>query len=161
MCGIIGITSTDKVAPKLAQGVRRLEYRGYDSVGIATLDGGAIECRKGVGKVDQVDAELAFDSAPGVVGIAHCRWGTHGGITRANAHPHLAPSGRVAIVHNGIIENFLDLKHELISEGHTFVSETDTEVVAHLIDRELKVSDSIEEACMPRRHTSLAATRWG
>lgn len=146
MCGIIGITSTSRVAPKLAQGVRRLEYRGYDSVGVATLDGSDIELRKGVGKVDQVDSELDFNSAPGNLGIAHCRWGTHGGITRANAHPHLAPSGRVAIVHNGIIENFLELKQELLAEGHVFVSETDTEVVAHLIDRELKVSDSIEEA---------------
>jgi len=146
MCGIIGITSSSNVAPKLAQGVRRLEYRGYDSVGVATIDDGAIEVRKGVGKVDQVDSELSFDTAPGNLGIAHCRWGTHGGITRANAHPHLAPSGRVAIVHNGIIENFLDLKQQLIAEGHVFVSETDTEVVAHLIDREILVCDSIEEA---------------
>lgn len=146
MCGIIGITSTSQVAPKLAKGVRRLEYRGYDSVGLATLDSGAIEVRKGVGKVDQVDQELDFDTATGAVGIAHCRWGTHGGITRENAHPHLAPSGRIAIVHNGIIENFLDLKQQLLDEGHTFLSETDTEVVAHLIDREMLVSDSIEEA---------------
>jgi len=146
MCGIIGITSTKPIAGKLAKGVRRLEYRGYDSVGLATINGNGIELRKGVGKVDQVDAELAFAEAPGVVGIAHCRWGTHGGITQQNAHPHLSPSGRVAIVHNGIIENFLDLKELLLAEGHVFVSETDTEVIAHLIERALKVADSIEEA---------------
>ncbi|MFK7789297.1 MAG: glutamine--fructose-6-phosphate transaminase (isomerizing), partial [Phycisphaeraceae bacterium] len=146
MCGIIGITSTDKVAPKLAQGVRRLEYRGYDSVGVATLDSGTIELRKGVGKVDQVDSELDFDTAPGNLGIAHCRWGTHGGITKANAHPHLGPSGKVAIVHNGIIENYLDLKQQLLADGCTFVSETDTEVVAHLIDRALPITDTLEEA---------------
>jgi len=146
MCGIIGITSNTPVAAKLAQGVRRLEYRGYDSVGVATVHGQAIELRKGVGKVDQVDAELSFDTAPGNLGIAHCRWGTHGGITRANAHPHLAPGGRIAIVHNGIIENFLALKQLLLADGHTFASETDTEVIAHLIERATAVTDSLEEA---------------
>ena len=146
MCGIIGITSSTKVAPKLAQGVRRLEYRGYDSVGVATLHGSTIELRKGVGKVDQVDSELDFNSAPGNLGIAHCRWGTHGGITQANSHPHLAPSGKVAIVHNGIIENYLDLKQQLLAEGHAFVSETDTEVIAHLIDRALAITETLEEA---------------
>jgi len=146
MCGIIGITSTKSVAAKLAQGVRRLEYRGYDSVGVATLVGGSIELRKGVGKVDQVDAELDFASAPGVVGIAHCRWGTHGGITKANAHPHLAPGGKIAIVHNGIIENFMELKQQLLSEGHRFASETDTEVVAHLIERAMDQADTLEDA---------------
>ncbi len=146
MCGIIGITSTRPVAAKLAQGVRRLEYRGYDSVGVATLADNGIELRKGVGKVDQVDAELDFASAPGITGIAHCRWGTHGGITQANAHPHVAPGGRIAIVHNGIIENFLELKEQLLAEGAQFLSETDTEVVVHLIERALKVADSLEEA---------------
>jgi glucosamine--fructose-6-phosphate aminotransferase (isomerizing) len=143
---MIGITSKDKVAPKLAQGVRRLEYRGYDSVGVATLAGNAIECRKGVGKVDQVDSEVDFNTAEGNLGIAHCRWGTHGGITQANAHPHLGPSGKVAIVHNGIIENFMDLKQQLLAEGHEFKSQTDTEVVAHLIDRALRITDTLEEA---------------
>lgn len=146
MCGIIGIASNQPVAGKLAQGVRRLEYRGYDSVGVATIDNGSIELRKGVGKVDQVDSELAFATAAGLVGIAHCRWGTHGGITRANAHPHLSPNGRVAVVHNGIIENFLDLKQLLLADGHTFVSQTDTEVVAHLIERALEKADSLEDA---------------
>lgn len=146
MCGIIGITSVDKVAPKLAKGMRRLEYRGYDSVGLATLDGSAIELRKGVGKVDQVDRELDFNSAPGNLGIAHCRWGTHGGITQANSHPHLGPSGKVAIVHNGIIENYLDLKQQLLAEGQKFQSETDTEVIAHLIDKALSITETLEEA---------------
>jgi glucosamine--fructose-6-phosphate aminotransferase (isomerizing) len=146
MCGIIGITSTQPVASKLAHGVRRLEYRGYDSVGIATLCDDAIQVRKGVGKVDAVDRELNFNAARGNLGIAHCRWGTHGGITQANAHPHLAPSGKVAIVHNGIIENFLELKQQLLAEGHAFVSETDTEVIAHLIDRALPITDTLEDA---------------
>jgi len=137
MCGIIGVTSQQPVAPKLADGVRRLEYRGYDSVGLATLHDGQIGVRKGVGKVDEVDAKQNFLEALGNTGIAHCRWGTHGGITLNNAHPHLSPSGQVAIVHNGIIENYLDLKQQLESVGHTFVSETDTEVVAHLIENEL------------------------
>ena len=146
MCGIIGITSKNKVAAKLAQGIRRLEYRGYDSVGVATLDQDRIELRKGVGKVDEVDLELDFNSAPGTLGIAHCRWGTHGGITQLNAHPHLGPSGKIAIVHNGIIENFLDLKQQLLAAGHAFKSETDTEVIAHLIDRAMSMTERLEEA---------------
>ena len=146
MCGIIGITSTKPVAGKLTQGVRRLEYRGYDSVGVATLNGQAVELRKGVGKVDQVDRELSFADAPGLTGIAHCRWGTHGGITKNNAHPHLSPNGQIALVHNGIIENFLDLKQMLLDEGHAFLSDTDSEVIVHLIERAMQATDSLEEA---------------
>jgi len=146
MCGIIGVTSSKRVAPMLTQGVRRLEYRGYDSVGLATLADGGITVRKGVGKVDEVDKKLDFASAPGNTGIAHCRWGTHGGITQANAHPHLSPYGRVAVVHNGIIENYLEIKQELEGLGHAFVSDTDTEVVAHLIERELDTADSLRQA---------------
>ncbi len=146
MCGIIGVTSTEPVAPKLADGVRRLEYRGYDSVGLATLDGGAIGIRKGVGKVDEVDAQLDFAAAAGNTGIAHCRWGTHGGITHNNAHPHLSPNGKVAIVHNGIIENYLALKQDLQANGHAFASETDTEVIAHLIELELEHGGTLKDA---------------
>ena len=146
MCGIIGVTSSESVAPKLADGVRRLEYRGYDSVGLATLDGAGICIRKGVGKVDEVDAKLDFAATAGTTGIAHCRWATHGGITQANSHPHLSPNGEVAIVHNGIIENYLSLKQGLQAAGHTFVSETDTEVIAHLIELELAEGGTLGEA---------------
>lgn len=146
MCGIIGVTSTTPVADKLADGVRRLEYRGYDSVGLATLDGDSIKLLKDVGKVDEVDAKVHFSTAPGTTGIAHCRWGTHGGITQRNAHPHLSPNGRVAIVHNGIIENFLELKQNLQAAGNVFASETDTEVIAHLIERELEAAGGLAQA---------------
>ncbi|MEM9416239.1 MAG: glutamine--fructose-6-phosphate transaminase (isomerizing) [Planctomycetota bacterium] len=146
MCGIIGVVSSKPVASKLADGVRRLEYRGYDSVGIATLHDGQIGIRKGVGKVDEVDAQHDFAAAPGNTGIAHCRWGTHGGITLNNAHPHLSPSGKIAIVHNGIIENYLDLKQQLEAIGHHFVSETDTEVVAHLIEVEHANGGTLKDA---------------
>jgi len=146
MCGIIGVTSSQSVAAKLTQGIRRLEYRGYDSVGLATLNQGEIAIRKGVGKVDEVDAKLDFEQAHGNTGIAHCRWATHGGITQANAHPHTGTTGKVAIVHNGIIENFIDLKQHLQAEGRTFVSDTDTEVIVHLIERELEGGGTLKEA---------------
>ncbi|MFI4860232.1 MAG: glutamine--fructose-6-phosphate transaminase (isomerizing) [Phycisphaerales bacterium JB063] len=146
MCGIIGVVSSEPVAQKLADGVRRLEYRGYDSVGLATLHDGIISIRKGVGKVDEVDAKENFAQALGNTGIAHCRWGTHGGITLNNAHPHLSPNGSVAIVHNGIIENYLDLKQQLEAVGHTFVSETDTEVIAHLIELEHAQGGTLKDA---------------
>ncbi|MEM1355517.1 MAG: glutamine--fructose-6-phosphate transaminase (isomerizing) [Planctomycetota bacterium] len=146
MCGIIGVTSGTTVADKLADGVRRLEYRGYDSVGLATLDQGAIRVLKDVGKVDEVDTKVNFASAPGTTGIAHCRWGTHGGITQRNAHPHLSPGGKVAIVHNGIIENFLELKQELEARGNRFASETDTEVIAHLIEGEFEHASTLADA---------------
>jgi glucosamine--fructose-6-phosphate aminotransferase (isomerizing) len=132
MCGIIGILGKDApAAPRLVEALRRLEYRGYDSAGVATLEGSAIERRRAAGKLANLEVELANHPLAGVSGIGHTRWATHGAPTTGNAHPHA--SGKVAIVHNGIIENFRNLREELIKGGHKFASETDSEVIAHLI----------------------------
>jgi glucosamine--fructose-6-phosphate aminotransferase (isomerizing) len=136
MCGIIGIVGQVPVAPLLVDALKRLEYRGYDSAGIATIDRGELDRRRAEGKL--VNLERRLDAAPlaGTIGIGHTRWATHGVPNETNAHPHF--SDDVAIVHNGIIENFAELRRELIEDGHAFTSQTDTEVVAHLVSRELK-----------------------
>ena len=131
MCGIIGIIGTQDAAPRLVEGLRRLEYRGYDSAGVATLVKGGIERRRAEGKLLNLDAKLREAPLPGVIGIGHTRWATHGGPTETNAHPHA--THRVAVVHNGIIENYQELKAELIGHGYVFESATDTEVIAHLV----------------------------
>ena len=131
MCGIIGIIGTQDAAPRLVEGLRRLEYRGYDSAGVATLVKGAIERRRAEGKLLNLDAKLREAPLPGIIGIGHTRWATHGGPTEDNAHPHA--TRRVAVVHNGIIENYQELKDELIAHGTVFESATDTEVIAHLV----------------------------
>ena len=136
MCGIIGILGREEVSDRLVQGLRRLEYRGYDSAGLCTIIGGRLERRRAEGKLDNLVRELDADPLPGTIGIAHTRWATHGAPTRDNAHPHATEE--VALVHNGIIENFKPLREELIAQGRTFTSQTDTEVVAHLISRELE-----------------------
>ena len=136
MCGIVGYSGSKNAADVLIGGLRRLEYRGYDSSGLALLDGGRIEIIRAVGKLGGLIEAMAGRQAEGHTGIGHTRWATHGRPTEANAHPHM--EGSVAVVHNGIIENYLDLKKELISEGAVFKSETDTEVLAHLINREVK-----------------------
>lgn len=139
MCGIVGtVSEATPVARIILECLRKLEYRGYDSVGIATLNGVEVVLRKGAGKIDTVNARLNFESMPGTAGIGHTRWATHGPPTDENAHPHIDCGGRVAVVHNGIIENYSELKRELISRGHVFRSDTDTEVIAHLIEEELK-----------------------
>src|SRR5262252_6247427 len=135
MCGIIGIVGKEPVAWRLVESLRRLEYRGYDSAGLATRVDGRLERRRAPGKLRELEKLLEADPLPGTVGIGHTRWATHGAPTERNAHPHVY--GRVAVVHNGIIENFAELKAELIAEGQTFESETDTEVIAHLIDKGL------------------------
>jgi glutamine---fructose-6-phosphate transaminase (isomerizing) len=135
MCGIIGVTGTGAVAPRLIDSLKRLEYRGYDSAGIAVMVDGRVERRRAKGKIRELEAVLAADPVESTVGIGHTRWATHGAPTEANAHPHKA--GRVTLVHNGIIENFAELKAELAAHGHVFESQTDTEVVAHLLDRTL------------------------
>lgn len=132
-----------KAAPLIHESLKRLEYRGYDSVGIATVDGGSIFTKKDQGKIDEVHKVLNLDDMPGSVGIGHTRWATHGAPLRVNAHPHADCSGSLVVVHNGIIENFSELKLELEGRGHTFVSKTDTEVIAHLIEQHLKEKLSI------------------
>ena len=157
MCGIVGIVGRAPVADRLFDGLKRLEYRGYDSAGIATLADERIERRRAQGKLANLAAVLADDPLPGHTGIAHTRWATHGAPTEANAHPHRA--GDVVIVHNGIIENFKPLRDELIADGRTFLSQTDTEVVAHLIARETEGGASPPDAVaavLPRLHGAFA-----
>lgn len=145
MCGIIGILGSEPAAPRLLEALKRLEYRGYDSAGIATLDeAGKLDRRRAPGKLKNLEAELAGNPLPGNQGIGHTRWATHGSPTVGNAHPHV--SGRVCVVHNGIIENFRDLRHELEGRGHTFETETDSETIAHLIAANLNEGMSETEA---------------
>lgn len=134
MCGIIGFAGKKEAYPMLFDGLKRLEYRGYDSYGFATVSGKKIHVQKDAGKISETSPE----SLPGKLGIAHTRWATHGGVTKENAHPHLDCSGQIAVVHNGIIENFQELRKELEGRGHTFRSETDTEIIPHLIEENLK-----------------------
>jgi len=144
MCGIIGIVGKDEVAGRLVDGLRRMEYRGYDSAGICTVQDGALVRRRAQGKLLNLVAELAREPAPGNVGIAHTRWATHGAPTAANAHPHA--TSEVALVHNGIIENFRQLRDELTSKGRKFNSETDSEVVAHLVSEQIEAGKTPQEA---------------
>ena len=145
MCGIIGYIGSKQVVPILIDGLRRLEYRGYDSAGVAVLHDGAIQLRRSAGKLHRLEEVIATEPLEGEYGIGHTRWATHGRPTEENAHPHRDCSGRIVVVHNGIIENYLDLKHQLQKEGHQFVTETDTEIVAHLVERESK-GDGLENA---------------
>jgi glucosamine--fructose-6-phosphate aminotransferase (isomerizing) len=144
MCGIVGILGTKPVAMHLVDALKRLEYRGYDSAGIATLDGGVLARRRAKGKLSALEHRLESDPLPGKVGIGHTRWATHGRPTEDNAHPHA--TDRVAVVHNGIIENFRELRERLSANGCKFSSETDTEVVAHLVSEELKSGKSPADA---------------
>ncbi len=157
MCGIVGIVGKAEVAGRLFDGLKRLEYRGYDSAGICTIEGGAFERRRAEGKLEKLKHELDANPLGGVVGIAHTRWATHGAPTVGNAHPHIV--GPVALVHNGIIENFKPLRDELIAQGRRFESETDTEVVGHLVAREIEQGQSPEDAVaavLPRLQGAFA-----
>jgi glucosamine--fructose-6-phosphate aminotransferase (isomerizing) len=157
MCGIIGIVGKEPVAERLLDGLKRLEYRGYDSAGIATLDHGRIERRRAEGKLANLARILHESPLAGTTGIAHTRWATHGAPTVDNAHPHIV--GDVSIVHNGIIENFKPLRDELVANGRVFNSQTDTEVVAHLVARELEWGKSPRDAVaavLPRLHGAFA-----
>lgn len=144
MCGIIGVTGNGPVVPRLIDSLKRLEYRGYDSAGVAAVVDGSVERRRAKGKIRNLEAVLAENPMTATVGIGHTRWATHGAPTTENAHPHKA--GRVTLVHNGIIENFAELKAELAAEGHVFESQTDTEVIAHLLDAELNAGRAPLEA---------------
>jgi glucosamine--fructose-6-phosphate aminotransferase (isomerizing) len=144
MCGIIGIVGKEEVADRLVDGLKRMEYRGYDSAGVCTVRDGSLVRRRAEGKLANLVAELERDPASGTIGIAHTRWATHGAPTASNAHPHA--TGQVALVHNGIIENFRPLRDELIARGRTLESETDSEVVAHLVSEEIEGGATPEDA---------------
>src|ERR1051325_10952575 len=132
MCGIVGYVGQRNATQILTQGLRRLEYRGYDSAGVAVLQHGTIEVRRCVGKLDNLENLLSSAPVSGTIGIGHTRWATHGRPSDQNAHPHRA--GRIVVIHNGIIENYLALRAELAAKGRQFSSETDTEIISHLID---------------------------
>src|SRR5262249_20825411 len=144
MCGIIGILGRGPVAEQLVDSLKRLEYRGYDSAGVATLEGKALDRRRAEGKLKNLEARLRQDPLLGHIGIGHTRWATHGKPNENNAHPHATEN--VAVVHNGIIENFRELREELQKEGAKFVTETDTEVVAHLVNSHILKGLSPQEA---------------
>jgi glutamine---fructose-6-phosphate transaminase (isomerizing) len=157
MCGIIGIVGAEPVAERLVDGLRRMEYRGYDSAGICTLDQGELIRRRAEGKLNNLVAELADNPAPGDTGIAHTRWATHGAPTAKNAHPHA--TAQVALVHNGIIENYKELRAELRADGRTLESDTDSEVVAHLVSRLVETGSNPQEAVatvLPRLRGAFA-----
>jgi glucosamine--fructose-6-phosphate aminotransferase (isomerizing) len=157
MCGIIGIIGQEPAAPQLIDALKRLEYRGYDSAGVATLEHGVLTRRRAQGKLKNLEARLASEPLSGTIGIGHTRWATHGRPTENNAHPHATE--RLAVVHNGIIENFVELRRELQAKGATFVTETDTEVVAHLVSQEMERGASPVEAvkaALPRLRGAFA-----
>jgi glutamine---fructose-6-phosphate transaminase (isomerizing) len=145
MCGIVGYIGSRKAVPIILDGLRRLEYRGYDSAGIAVFDGtNQLALRRASGKLRNLEEAIRIDPLDGSYGIGHTRWATHGRPTEENAHPHRDCKSDVVVVHNGIIENFLPLKQQLLGEGHRFQTDTDTEVIAHLIEKHLR--GNLEEA---------------
>src|SRR6187402_2510987 len=145
MCGIIGYLGSKPVVPVLLDGLRRMEYRGYDSAGVALVSPEGIELRRSAGKLINLENAIRTEPIDGVYGVGHTRWATHGRPTEENAHPHRDCTGKIVVVHNGIIENYLELKHELQGQGHVFKTETDTEIVAHLVEREMG-TDGLENA---------------
>ena len=140
MCGIVGYVGPKEAVPILLEGLSRLEYRGYDSAGMATIENGKLSLRKSLGRIDHLRKLVREQPIGGHIGISHTRWATHGKVTVANAHPHLDASGKLALVHNGVIENYAKLRAQLKEEGHVFHSETDTEVLTHLIGREFDLA---------------------
>ena len=136
MCGIVGYIGPKKVVPLILDGLRRLEYRGYDSAGIAVVgENGKLEIRRAPGKLRNLEESIRLTPLDGVYGIGHTRWATHGRPTEENAHPHRDCTGEIVVVHNGIVENYVELKKQLVKEGHKFVTETDTEIIAHLVEK--------------------------
>ena len=148
MCSIIGYSGNEIAAPIIVKGLKRMEYRGYDSVGVATESENQIELKKGTGKVSEVNSKFQLDTLPGKIGIGHTRWATHGKVTDLNAHPHPSNSGKVAIVHNGIIENFEELKKQLEDEGYSFKSETDSEIIANLLQKNYESTKNVKDTVM-------------
>ncbi len=148
MCSIIGYYGKETAAPIIVKALKRMEYRGYDSVGVATKSDNQISVKKGIGKVAEVNESLKLSNLPGNIGIGHTRWATHGKVTDENAHPHSSNSSKIAIVHNGVIENFNELKENLQKNGFTFKSETDTEVIANLIQQNLSKYSDVKESIL-------------
>ncbi len=146
MCGIVGYVGPRQAAPLIFDGLKRLEYRGYDSAGIAAIDGGRVAVRRQAGKLDRLAEMLAAEPLAGHIGMGHTRWATHGVPSQANAHPHLDCSGQVVVIQNGIVENYRVLRHELQAAGHRFTSETDTEVIVHLVEAYLDQGHDLEDA---------------
>jgi len=146
MCGIIGYIGSHDAAPILLKGLKHLDYRGYDSAGMAVLGNGII-IKKDMGKIEEIEKKLNFENMSGEIGIAHTRWATHGKVTQLNAHPHISNNKKISVVHNGIVENFYELKDFLMRNGFTFYSQTDTEIIPNLIEFEMREAKSFEEAC--------------
>ncbi len=146
MCGIVGYIGNRNATPIILNGLRKLEYRGYDSAGLAVLTNGKIEVRRNAGKLSNLANNIHADPIAGTIGIGHTRWATHGEPTARNAHPHLSSTGEVVVVHNGIVENFIELKEELLAEGVVFQSDTDTETIVHLVDKYYSVTNDLELA---------------
>src|SRR3989440_7842917 len=146
MCGIVGYIGPKKVVPVVIEGLRKLEYRGYDSAGIAVVQDSKLEIRRAPGKLRNLEEALQKSPIEGTYGIGHTRWATHGRPTEENAHPHRDCTGQIVVVHNGIIENYLELKEQLQRKGHKFATETDTEIVAHLVEKHSQGGVPLEEA---------------
>jgi len=152
MCGIVGCVAEEPVAKILLEGLKRVEYRGYDSAGMATISNGTLDVRKGVGRVSEIEQSRSLSSLRGNIGMAHTRWATHGGVTDENAHPQASCKELVAVIHNGIIENYITLKKSLSTRGHRFRSQTDTEVIAHMIEDEYRrTRDPMKATMAPQR----------
>ncbi|MBE0632996.1 class II glutamine amidotransferase, partial [Candidatus Bathyarchaeota archaeon] len=148
MCGIIGYTGYRQASWIAYEALLRLEYRGYDSVGMAVAGEEAIEVRKDIGKVAEVNNLVHFKEMKGTTGIGHTRWATHGGVTKTNAHPHISNNQEIVVIHNGIVENYQELKQLLEKEGFSFYSETDTEIIPNLIEYEMSKGKSFQQATM-------------
>ena len=146
MCGIVAYIGEKNATPIIFEGLRKLEYRGYDSAGIAVYDGAQIAIRRDMGKLDRLETLIQEHPISGKVGIGHTRWATHGEPSAKNAHPHLSNSGKIVVVHNGIVENYLTLREELTAEGVQFQSDTDTETLVHLIDKHYEVYGDLKLA---------------
>src|ERR1700675_877003 len=149
MCGIVGYVGKKQVVPVIIEGLRKLEYRGYDSAGIAVAGNGeGLQIRRAEGKLRNLEEVIRLKPLDGTYGIGHTRWATHGRPTEENAHPHRDCTGRIVVVHNGIVENYLSLKKKLIAEGHKFTTETDTEIIAHLIEKHYLQTGNGHRPCL-------------